>query len=533
MDDLRPRAVATNDGECDDMNTFLHTLLYANEIDIEGLVYSSSVHHYAGDEGRGIAPKRWEDPRWMYRYLDAYAAAYESLRAHDARYPSPDYLRGVTCVGNIRFPGDMEFDTPGSDLIHDAVLRDDPRPVYLLAGGGTNTIARALRRIEDEYRETDEWEGVYRHVCDHAVVVSILLQDDTCRDYISWAWPGVRVLVADSINCVGFTYDATNSPAEALDVFGASWMERNILSRGELGGMYHTWLDGHRYEGDTEPNQFGTNEAVARDGNVWLRGGHGRHQMLSEGDSPAFLHLVDRGLRQLEDPGFGGWGGRFVPLREAAADWGGTASGGAGAPTAAVPGAQTHDGPAAPAPAPPAGQAPDGTTAPAPMPPAVFGWMSSFLERGNPEADVWVYAHDGNDLGLNPKEYQLSRWICDWMNDFSVRLGWAMGADACPETPVARMRGPLDRTVEAGSTVALELETDDGQGTSVEWLVYPDAGDLTGEALLDASGRRAEVTIPQAARPGESVHVLACVRARAPRSDVYAVSYQRTILTVA
>lgn len=519
MDDLRPRAVATNDGECDDMNTFLHTLLYANEIDIEGLVYSSSVHHYAGDEGRGIAPKRWENPRWMYRYLDAYAAAYESLRAHDARYPSPDYLRGVTCVGNIRFPGDMEFDTPGSSLIHDAILRDDPRPVYLLAGGGTNTIARALRRIEDEYRKTDEWEGVYRHVCDHAVVISILLQDDACRDYISWAWPGVRVLVADSINCVGFTYDATNSPVEALDVFGAAWMERNILSKGELGGMYHTWLDGHRYKGDIEPNQFGTNKAVARDGNVWLRGGHGRHQMLSEGDSPAFLHLIDRGLRQLEDPGFGGWGGRFVPLREAAADWGGAEAGG-----------DTH----AQAPVPPAGQETMEPAVPTSVPPAVFGWMSSFLEKGNPEADVWVYAHDGNELGLNPKEYQLSRWICDWMNDFSVRLSWAMGADGCAETPIARMGGPLDRTVEAGSTVVLELEADgDDQGTSVEWLIYPDAGNLTGEALLNVSGRRAEVTIPQVARAGERVHVLACVRARAARSDVYAVSYQRVILTVA
>jgi hypothetical protein len=32
----------------------------------------------------------------------------------------------------------------------------------------------------------------------------------------------------------------------------------------------------------------------------------------SEGDSPAFLHLVDNGLRSAENPAFGGWGGRFA-----------------------------------------------------------------------------------------------------------------------------------------------------------------------------------------------------------------------------
>ena len=41
----RARAIFTNDAECDDMNSFLHLLLYANDIDIEGLVLSSSIFH--------------------------------------------------------------------------------------------------------------------------------------------------------------------------------------------------------------------------------------------------------------------------------------------------------------------------------------------------------------------------------------------------------------------------------------------------------------------------------------------------------
>jgi len=36
----------------------------------------------------------------------------------------------------------------------------------------------------------------------------------------------------------------------------------------------------------------------------------------SEGDSPAFLHTIVTGLRNLESPDWGGWGGRYVKVRE-------------------------------------------------------------------------------------------------------------------------------------------------------------------------------------------------------------------------
>ncbi len=39
---------------------------------------------------------------------------------------------------------------------------------------------------------------------------------------------------------------------------------------------------------------------------------HPQKGFRSEGDSPAFMHQIDVGLRSLEHPGYGGWGGRFV-----------------------------------------------------------------------------------------------------------------------------------------------------------------------------------------------------------------------------
>ena len=48
----KPRTVVTTDGEVDDVDSFIRMLLYANEFDLQGLIYSSSQWHYAGD-GKG------------------------------------------------------------------------------------------------------------------------------------------------------------------------------------------------------------------------------------------------------------------------------------------------------------------------------------------------------------------------------------------------------------------------------------------------------------------------------------------------
>ena len=43
-----PRTIITTDSEADDINSFLRLLYYANELDIVGLIYNSSVHHWQG-----------------------------------------------------------------------------------------------------------------------------------------------------------------------------------------------------------------------------------------------------------------------------------------------------------------------------------------------------------------------------------------------------------------------------------------------------------------------------------------------------
>lgn len=43
------RVIVTTDGECDDQNSMRHFLLYANDFDIAGIIYSASKFHFQGD----------------------------------------------------------------------------------------------------------------------------------------------------------------------------------------------------------------------------------------------------------------------------------------------------------------------------------------------------------------------------------------------------------------------------------------------------------------------------------------------------
>lgn len=57
-------------------------------------------------------------------------------------------------LGNVALEGEMDSITAGSQHIVKVLLDEtDNRPIWLQAWGGTNTIARALKTIEEEYPE--------------------------------------------------------------------------------------------------------------------------------------------------------------------------------------------------------------------------------------------------------------------------------------------------------------------------------------------------------------------------------------------
>ena len=82
----------TQDAEVDDMNSLIHVLLYSNEVDIQGIVQSSSKFHWKGVAGQKeekyTKPYRWPGTEWMQKYLNAYQKIYPNLKKHDKSYPA-------------------------------------------------------------------------------------------------------------------------------------------------------------------------------------------------------------------------------------------------------------------------------------------------------------------------------------------------------------------------------------------------------------------------------------------------------------
>jgi hypothetical protein len=97
----RPRTIITQDGEVDDMDSFIRFLYYANEFDLEGIVYSSSRFHWAGN-GDDIEPHRWTGTEWVRTYIDEYERIYPNLIQHADGYPTADELRALYKIGNSR-----------------------------------------------------------------------------------------------------------------------------------------------------------------------------------------------------------------------------------------------------------------------------------------------------------------------------------------------------------------------------------------------------------------------------------------------
>jgi len=266
----RSRIIATTDGEIDDQCSMVRFLMYANEWDIEGIILSSSKFHWVGH--------RWAGTNWIDPYFSAYSKVYPNLIKHDKGFPTPDYLRSHIFIGNIDSVGEMEKVTPGSEFIAKVLLdTNDNRPVWIQAWGGPNTIARALKTIEEKHPEMIDYVAM------KAKLYLIWEQDNTYDAYIYPIWVkkrGLEVIISDEFTVIAYQWKK-KLPQYYRTFFEPQWMNTHILKEhGALTGLYRAHDDG---------------------------------AFRSEGDSPSFFHQIDVGLRNLENPAWGGWGGRFAP----------------------------------------------------------------------------------------------------------------------------------------------------------------------------------------------------------------------------
>jgi hypothetical protein len=475
----RPRTIVTTDGEIDDVDSFIRMLLYSNEFKIEGLVYSSSMWHYKGD-GKGTqfisememtrklygekTDLRWPGTQWMQDLLEAYAKVQPTLSLHAEGFPTAAHLESLIKVGNIDFEGEMEKDTEGSEFIKKKLLDDDTTPLYIQVWGGSNTVARALKSIEDAFGKTDQWPDIYKKVADKTILYTILDQDATYRKYISVKWPDIKVYYnSNQFWCLAYNWKKAIPEPWHRYLEGLFMGENIINGHGPLTKMYYSYGDGQKQPGDGEHIH---GDITKLNNAQW--GTFQKYDFISEGDSPAFLHLIDVGLENLQHPEYGGWGGRLEQSKTNSRRW----------------------------------------------------------EDGEEVADYDPYT------GKMDMAYPQTRWLPALQLDFASRADWCVNDfKHANHPPLVKIDHQANLSVKSGSTLQLSgSATDpDGDELTYHWWQYEEVGTYKGKIKLENPDSSATmITLPKDFKKGDTAHVIIEVTdSRFP----YLTRYRRVVLT--
>jgi hypothetical protein len=271
----KPRVIVMTDiaNEPDDQMSMVRFLVYANQFDIEGLIATTST--WMRNKVR---------PDVIMSLVDAYAAVQPNLLEHQRGFPSADALKALVAAGQSGFGMQSvgpDKTSAGAELIIKAADSSDPRPLWVLAWGGANTLAQALMQLRDTRPAADVERIVTR-----LRVYSISDQDDA-GPWIRREFPKLPYIVMPSTPDGDQYYLATwtgisgdrfykNAPGADFTTFTSEWVNANIRSKGPLGKLYPMPCCIH------------------------------------EGDTPSFLGLIDNGLASAMSPAYGGWGGRYV-----------------------------------------------------------------------------------------------------------------------------------------------------------------------------------------------------------------------------
>lgn len=248
----------------DDSESMVRLLLYSNEIDIEGLIATTSVWQ-----------KTVNHPDYIKNIIQAYDNVQPNLNKHEPGFPDAASLLekvkhglaeyGMQGVGNGK-------DSPGSDWIIRTLKEQDERPLWICIWGGANTLAQALYKIRKTESATEAQKLISK-----LRVYTISDQDDS-GVWIRKNFPHLFYIVSPGDEYGSATWSAINGFFQGINnsVISNSWLARHIQQgHGPLGAIYPDVAYG------------------------------------MEGDTPSWLNLIPNGLNDPEHPDWGGWGGRY------------------------------------------------------------------------------------------------------------------------------------------------------------------------------------------------------------------------------
>jgi len=261
------RVIILSDIEADpdDTQSLIRLLLYSNEIDIKGIVATTSCWH-----------KSMVNPESIKKIVQAYEIVQPNLIKHDEAFPAAEKLYSLIKEGIPKYGMQgvgKGMDSEGSDLIISELQNDDKRPLWIPAWGGVNTLAQALFTLKNTKSEKELQKLVAKFR-----VYSISDQDDS-GIWLRNNFPELFYIVSPGDDYGSTTWSAINTAVKGINnsEISNSWISENIQQgHGPLGAAYPDVAWG------------------------------------VEGDTPSFLNLIQNDLSDPEHPEWGGWGGRYA-----------------------------------------------------------------------------------------------------------------------------------------------------------------------------------------------------------------------------
>ncbi len=263
---LSNRVIILTDIEADpdDTQSLVRLLLYSNQLDIKGLVATTSC--WLTDK---------VNPESIVKVIEAYGKVQPNLLKHEMGFPTENQLLnivksalpkyGMTGVGEGQ-------DSEGSEWIIKELEKEDDRPLWISVWGGVNTLAQSLYKIKKVKSEIKAKELIAK-----LRVYTISDQDDS-GIWIRNNFPELFYIVSPGDHYGSATWTGINGVFKGHDnsTISNSWLTEHIQQgHGPLGAVYPDVSWG------------------------------------VEGDTPAFLSLIPNGLNNAEHPEWGGWGGRY------------------------------------------------------------------------------------------------------------------------------------------------------------------------------------------------------------------------------
>jgi hypothetical protein len=286
---VKSRVILMTDilNEADDSQTLVRFLMYANKMDVEGVIAVSSCHQYDGKNDPN--PQRnTVHPNEIKKFIEAYGQVRPNLMLHEEGWPTAESLLEVVGAGPEGF-GTRDIgngkSTTGSQIVANAILKEDTRPLYIIINGGANCLAQAIIDLEEGLSD-NELKSVLRRirVFDNA-------GQDNAGAWIAHRFPEIHyrrssIQVYNFMNNDGpAVWDTTIYPGMAHH----KWVKANVQQdHGVLGALYPTrmrWRDSTTYS------------------------------TIEGGGSGNFIGFVNHGLFNPEALHWGGWGGRFDTIK--------------------------------------------------------------------------------------------------------------------------------------------------------------------------------------------------------------------------